>query len=225
MEQNKVEHRRQADTRACVCAVRKIRVVDCYSEPHAFVEVSQTAPWKLLRINVPAQKVTGARCAHAGQGFQMHAVLLTEAFACASACAPRALSAQRSSPRDVRRPWLIAGLEGNPVSGKPFWEVFAGLEESNAVVRTPAAGSLPCCLAPHLLCPCCMLQSQCARGRAEACGCLRVLVAATEAGGGGSSSHQGRRFCAERHARGLFWHCGRDALLPRVQARLPGPLG
>jgi hypothetical protein len=48
-----------------LCA--QMRVVDCYSEPHAFVEVSETAPWKLLRINLPAQKVTGANSHAPGQ--------------------------------------------------------------------------------------------------------------------------------------------------------------
>ena len=33
-----------------------------------------------------------------------------------------------------RRLWH-AGLEGAAVAGKPFWDVFCGLEESNAVVR------------------------------------------------------------------------------------------
>ena len=42
-------------------AAQQIRVVDCYSQPHAFVEVSETEPWRLLGINAPAQKVTGAR--------------------------------------------------------------------------------------------------------------------------------------------------------------------
>jgi hypothetical protein len=45
-----------------------------------------------------------------------------------------------------------------------------------------------------------------------------------EAGGGGAGGRQGRRLRAERHARGLFWHRGRDALLTRVQARHPYPL-
>ena len=37
----------------------QVRVVDCYSEPHAFVEVSETAPWRLLHINQAALRMTG----------------------------------------------------------------------------------------------------------------------------------------------------------------------
>ena len=37
----------------------QVRVVECYSEPHAFVEVSQATPWRLLHINHAALRVTG----------------------------------------------------------------------------------------------------------------------------------------------------------------------
>ena len=37
------------------------QVADCYSEPHLFVEVSDLQPWRILRINQAAVRVTGAR--------------------------------------------------------------------------------------------------------------------------------------------------------------------
>jgi len=36
-----------------------IRVVNCYSEPLLFVEVSQTQPWRLLHLNDAAVSTTG----------------------------------------------------------------------------------------------------------------------------------------------------------------------
>ena len=37
------------------------QVADCYSEPHLFVEVSDLQPWRIIRINQSAVRVTGER--------------------------------------------------------------------------------------------------------------------------------------------------------------------
>jgi hypothetical protein len=37
----------------------RLQVVDCYSEPHLFVEVSELSPWSILRINQAAFTTMG----------------------------------------------------------------------------------------------------------------------------------------------------------------------
>ena len=108
-----------------------IRVVGCYSEPLLFVEASQTQPWVILHLNEAAVTVTGT------------SLPLTFAGVTARDASPKKGYAGRHGLAVRQCVWRwCAGLRRTNAINQKFWDVFCGIEESNAVVSPHP--SLPC---------------------------------------------------------------------------------